>query len=99
MTTNGVQGGIGICPGGWSFKCLSRGVRRRNRSLSRGKWNNIEDCPGGVGQNRSLSRGHLQVCPWGVEVSYKLVQGCFYKLSQGYMFSIIVICRGVRLME
>ena len=35
----------------------------------------IEACPGGVeqhrrlsrgmGQNRSSSRGHLQVCPWG----------------------------------
>ena len=38
----------------------------------------IDACPGGsgttwkivqgVGQNRSSSRGHLQVCPWGVEV-------------------------------
>ena len=74
MTINGVQGGIGNMSrgggggGGWSYQSLSRGVRRHNRSLSRGEWNNIEDCPGGVGQNRSSSRGHLQVCPWGVEV-------------------------------
>ena len=48
MPRNGVQWGIGnMSPG--------VGVRRHNRRLSRGEWNNIEACP----------RGHLQVCPGG----------------------------------
>ena len=51
------RGVLGICPGRWSFKCLSRGARRYNRSLSRdpggddkhvqGRLNKIEACPGG----------------------------------------------------
>ena len=70
MTINGVQGGIGNMSreGGGSFKCLSRGIRRHNRGLSRGEGNNIEACPGGVDNNRWLSRGHLQVCPGEVEI-------------------------------
>ena len=70
----------------------------------------IEACPGGGGQHRSLSRGveqnrslprgHLQVCPREVEI-YKLVQGCLCILSRGggggVLFAIIVICRGVGL--
>ena len=36
------------------------------------RYGHLNSCPEGivqgVGQNRSSSRGHLQVCPWGVEV-------------------------------
>ena len=70
MTINGVQGGIGNmsrgggggggghfnpCPGG--LEGIIEGGVEQHRRLSRG-----------VGQNRSSSRGHLHVCPWGVEV-------------------------------
>ena len=72
MTINGVQGGLGnMSPGGWSFKCMSRGggggggggVRRHNRNLSRG-----------VEQHRSLSRGwgKTETRPGGI---YKSVPG------------------------
>ena len=33
-----------------------------------GEGNYMEACPGGVEQNRSMSRGHLQVCPGEVEI-------------------------------
>ena len=62
MTINGVQGGIGNMSRGVVIVSLSRGVRRHI---------NTEACPGGVeqhrrlsrgvGQNRSLSRGHLRL--------------------------------------
>ena len=78
MTINGVQGGIGN---------MSRGVRRHNRSLSRGEW---KDCPGGWGKT--------EACPGGI---YKSVPRYNISLSReivpGYAFAIIVICRGVRL--
>ena len=70
MTINGVQGGIWNMSRGWSFKCLSRGVRRYNRSLSRGEGNYIEACPGGwnktesklvQGAFTSLSRGGVDI--------------------------------------
>ena len=63
MTIKGVQGGI--CHGGWSFKSLSRGVRRHNRSLSRGEWNNIEDCPGGWGKTEARPGGIYKSVPGG----------------------------------
>ena len=93
MTINGVQGAIGnMSRGGWSFKCLSRGARRHNRSLSRGEGNNIEACPGGWNKT--------EACPGGI---YKSVPGRWrYNISLsrgggGGRFAIIVICRGVRL--
>ena len=55
INVNGVQGDIGN---------MSRGVRRHNRSLSRGEWSNIEDCPGGWGET--------EVCPGGI---YKSAPG------------------------
>ena len=71
MTINRVPGGyrgyvtggghLNHCPGGG-------GVRRHNRHLSRGGVEQHGRLSRGVGQNRSSSRGHLQVCPWGVEV-------------------------------
>ena len=72
MTINGVQGGIGNMSrggagggGGLSFKSLSRGVRRHNRSLSRGEWNNIEDCPGGWGKTEARPGGIYKSVPGG----------------------------------
>ena len=71
MTINGVQGGIWKMSRGWSFKCLSRGVRRYNRSLSRGEGNYIEACPGGWNKT--------EACPGGI---YKSVPGrCRYNIS------------------
>ena len=102
MTINGVQGGyreyvpgggggggvcVCVCVCVWSFKGLSRGVRRHNRGLSRG-----------VVQNRSLSRGHLQVCPrGGSRYNISLSRGAFLYCPGGNRFAIIVICRGVQL--
>ena len=74
MTINGVQGGYRECVpggggggggGGWSFKSLSWGVRRHNRSLSRGEWNNIEDCPGGWGKTEARPGGIYKSVPGG----------------------------------
>ena len=59
---------IGICPGGWSFKCLSWGLEGM-----------IEACPGGMSPgrggggggsryNKSLSRGAYIYCSWGVHL-------------------------------
>ena len=56
------RGVYGICPRGWSFKSLSRGVRR---SLSRGEWNNIEDCPGGWGKTEARPGGIYKSVPGG----------------------------------
>ena len=43
-----VQGGIGnMSRGGGHLNACPGGVRRHNRSLSRGEGNNIEACPGG----------------------------------------------------
>ena len=44
------------------------GVRRHNRSLSRGEWNNIEDCPGGWGKTEARPGGIYKSVPGGVEV-------------------------------
>ena len=49
---DGVQGVLGICPGGWSLKCLSRGARRYNRNLSTGdgtKYKRVQGWGGGWG--------------------------------------------------
>ena len=87
MTINGVQGGWFVIsmpvPGGGGG-----GVRRHNRRLSRG-----------VEQNRSLSRGHLQVVPGRWRYNISLSRGAFIYCpgGGGLTFAIIVICRGVRL--
>ena len=51
-------------PGGGHLNPCPGGVRRHNRSLSMGEWNNIEDCPGGWGKT--------EACPGGI---YKSVPG------------------------
>ena len=79
-----VQGGYReYDPGGWSFKGLSQGVRRHNRCLSRGEWNNIEACPGGWNK--------IEACPGGI---YKSVPGGRDIIVPR---GVIVICRAVRL--
>ena len=63
MTING--GYREYVTGGWSFKSLSRGVRRHNRSLSKGEWNNIEACPGGWGKTEARPGGIYKSVPGG----------------------------------
>ena len=41
------------------------GVRRHNRSLSRGEWNNMEDCPGGWGKTEARPGGIYKSVPGG----------------------------------
>ena len=75
MTINGVQGGIGNMSRGGGHLNACPGVV--GGGGGGGLEGIIEACPGGVeqhrrlsrwvGRNRSLSRGHLHICPWGVE--------------------------------
>ena len=84
MTMNGVQGGIGNMSRGWSFKCLFRGVRRHNRSLFRGKGNNIEDCPGGWYKTEACPGGIYKSVPGRGRYNISLCRGAFiYCLGGG----------------
>ena len=66
MTINGVQGGIGnMSRGGGHLNPCPGGVRRHNRSLSRGEWSNIEDCPGGWGKTEARPGGIYKSVPGG----------------------------------
>ena len=48
-----------------------------NRRLSRGEGNNIEACPGGVEENRSLSRGIYKSVPERWRYNISLSRGAF----------------------
>ena len=77
MTINGVQGGIGNTSRGWSFKYLSRGVRRHNRSLSRGEESNIEACPGGWNKTEACPGGIYKSVPGRWRYNISLSRGAF----------------------
>ena len=69
------------------------GVRRHNRSLSRGEGNNIKACPGGWNKT--------EACPGGIyRGGGDIIQACpgmLLYIVPGGTFIIVVISRGVRL--
>ena len=81
--------------GGGHLKACPRGVRRHNRSLSRGKWNNIQACPGGWDKIDACPGGIYKSVPGGSGYNISLSRGAFLYCPGGSRFAIIVICRGV----
>ena len=61
---------------GWSFKCLSRGIRRHtcNRSLSRGEGNNIEAYLGGWNKTEASPGDIYKSVPgrWRYNISFNI---------------------------
>ena len=83
MVSGGGGGGGGVSlgnmsrGGGWSFKCLSRRVRKHNRSLSRGKGNNIKTCPGGWNKTEACPGGIYKSVPGRWRYNISLSRGAF----------------------
>ena len=89
MTINGVQGGIGNMSRGWSFKCLSRGVRGHNRSLSRGEGSNIEACPGGWNKTEACPGGIYKSVPGRWRYNISLSRGAFIYCPGGVCLQLL----------
>ena len=61
-----INGVLGICPGGWSLKCLSPGARRYNRKYKHVQGGIYKSVPGRWGSGGSgeiMSKGSFLYCP------------------------------------
>ena len=56
---------------------MSQGVRRHNRRLSRGEWNNIQACPGGWDKIQACPGGIYKSVPGGSRYNISLSRGTF----------------------